>query len=1012
MAIVIDAPKLLPIRITALTPKDVKNDYVYTYNAEIDVTAQLHSGTTGFVAKQYDGRDVKVGDYIATTSQGRILKIASITNTGPTRVVCVLMDEDQMNAAVDPTQFGESSIDKDDGILFAVKEGKPFIFPLPDVLPGGLTNEFATQIFSRFNYVSKARNINVEQQPHTFEIGETVLLTDNGWIPATTNPTGVVVKTDDDSFGVRLFGDKTAVSLPGDVGDVYYWDDIDRMLTKTPSSVNAVKLFQKIDSNEALLLGGVGGGSGGSGGGGAFSGAFNDLTNVPSTLAGYGITDAVLTPANYTDLTNKPNIPTDISDLTDSTNLLSSGSNFDGDYNSLTNKPVLFSGNWSDITGTPALFTGNYNDLYNKPTIPADLGDLTNNAGYLKTITSSHVVTALGYTPQNAATAFGGSYTDLTNKPTDISDFTDNNGLLGGGGGATTIAALTDVDTSGATAGQVLKYDGTKWVAAADATTGGGGTDADTLDGFNSTYFLDYDNFTNTPTIPADITDLTDTTSLLTHPTYNITDDTTLENVGLGDSTFSNVTSATRGVALGRYALWQLTEGSYNTGVGAGALYSTTTGQSNTGIGTGALDQNVSGNSNTALGVDAGDTVTGSGNVLLGFEAGKTQTAISNKLYIANSTTNNLITGDFSAGTVTFNDAFTFPSTDGTANQILETDGAGNLSWVNNSGGGGGATALGGLNDVVSTAPTNGQVLKWDSTNNTWAPADDATAGIGGSSYATESYVDQKLVERGMHFSGDYNDLTNAPTLFSGNFTDLNGKPTTIAGYGITDVPASLVDLAIQDGNAGQVLTTDGAGNFTFTSAGAFNGDYNSLINKPNLFSGDYNDLANKPYIPSIAGLASTNYVDQKADYGGDKNFLNNVEFRDKIKQKASTANTTGERESLVMAIETTDDVETEVLFSDNTKIEIADGTTAMVEMHIVGSSSIGQYGVKLQAIVHRAGTNVFIIGSPARETLAEYSTWTADLDVNTTSLKVTVTGSAATTVDWTVFTNIFSVIR
>jgi len=841
MAIVIDAPKLLPIRITTLTPKDVKNDYVYTYNAEIDVTAQLHSGTTGFVAKQYDGRDVNVGDYIATTSQGRILKIASITNTGPTRVVCVLMDEDQMNAAVDPTQFGESSIDKDDGILFAVKEGKPFIFPLPDVLPGGLTNEFATQIFSRFNYVSKARNINVEQQPHTFEIGETVLLTDTGWIPATTNPTGVVVKSDDDSFGVRLFGDKTAVQLPGDVGDVYYWDEVDRMLTKTPTSANAVKLFQKIDSNEALLLGGVGGGSGG-GGVGNFSGAFNDLTNLPSTLAGYGITDAVLSPANYTELTNKPNIPTDVSDLTDSTNLLSSGGNFDGDYNNLTNKPALFSGNWSDITGTPALFTGNYNDLYNKPTIPADLGDLTNNAGYLKTITSSHVVSALGYTPQNAATAFSGSYTDLTNKPTDISDFTDNNGLLGSGGGATTLGALTDVDTSGATAGQVLKFDGTEWVAANDATTGGSGTDADTLDGFDSSYYLDYANFTNTPTIPTDVSDLTDTTNLLS--------------------------------------------------------------------------------------------------------------------------------------------------------------------------GGGGATALGGLTDVVNTAPTNGQVLKWDSANNTWAPADDATAGIGGSSYATEAYVDQKLVERGHHFSGDYNDLTNSPTLFSGNFADLNGKPTTIAGYGITDVPASLVDLAIADGNAGQVLTTDGNGNFTFTSAGAFNGDYNALINKPNLFSGDYNDLSNKPYIPSIAGLASTNYVDQKADYGGDKNFLDSVEFRDKIKQKASTANTTGERESLVMAIETTDDVETEVLFSDNTKIEIADGTTAMVEMHIIGSSSIGQFGVKLQAIVHRAGTNVFIIGGVARETLAEYSTWTADLDVNTTSLKVTVTGSAATTVDWTVFTNIFSVIR
>jgi hypothetical protein len=880
MAIVIDAPKLLPIRITTLTSKDVKNGYVYTYNAEIDVTAQLHSGTTGFVTKQYDGRDVRVGDYVATTSSGKILKIISITNTGPTRVVCVLMDEDQMNAAVDPTQFGESSIDKDNGILFAVKEGKPFIFPLPDVLPGGLTNEFAIQIFSRFNYVSKERNINVEQQPHTFEVGETVLLTDTGWIPATTNPTGVVVKTDDDSFGVRLFGDKTTVQLPGDVGDVYYWDEVDRMLTKTPTSPNAVKLFQKIDSNEALLLGGVGGGSGG-GGAGNFSGAFNDLTNLPSTLAGYGITDAVISPADYGQLTNKPNIPTDVSDLADSTNLLGSGTPFSGDYNDLTNKPTIFSGNWSDITGTPALFSGNYNDLYNRPTIPQDLGDLTNNAGYLKTITSSDVTTALGYTPQNAATAFGGSYTDLTNKPTipaDVSDLTDSNGLLGGGGGATTIDALTDVDVSGASAGQVLKYDGSKWVPAADVTTGGGGTDADTLDGQDSTYFLDWNNFTNKPT---------------------------------------------------------LFDGQYSSLTGLPTLY-------------------------TNADVDAH-----------------------------------------------------LNQTNPTSGYVLSWNGS-DYAWVAQSGGGGGggATALGGLTDVVNTAPTNGQVLKWDSANSTWAPADDATAGIGGSSYATEAYVDQKLVERGPHFSGDYNDLTNTPTLFSGNFADLNGKPTTIAGYGITDVPASLVDLAIADGNAGQVLTTDGNGNFTFTSAGAFNGDYNALINKPNLFSGDYNDLANRPYIPSIAGLASTNYVDQKADYGGNKNFLNNVEFRDKIKQKASTANTTGERESLVMAIETTDDVETEVLFSDNTKIEIADGTTAMVEMHIVGSSSIGQYGVKLQAIVHRAGTNVFIIGSPARETLAEYSTWTADLDVNTTSLKVTVTGSAATTVDWTVFTNIFSVIR
>jgi plastocyanin len=76
---------------------------------------------------------------------------------------------------------------------------------------------------------------------------------------------------------------------------------------------------------------------------------------------------------------------------------------------------------------------------------------------------------------------------------------------------------LTDVDTvnTSPVAGNVLKWDGAKWSPGLDSTTGGGGTDADTLDGQDSTYFLNYNNLQNTPTIPADVSDLTDTTSLL-----------------------------------------------------------------------------------------------------------------------------------------------------------------------------------------------------------------------------------------------------------------------------------------------------------------------------------------------------------------------------------------------------------------------------------------------------------------------------------------------------------------
>jgi hypothetical protein len=102
---------------------------------------------------------------------------------------------------------------------------------------------------------------------------------------------------------------------------------------------------------------------------------------------------------------------------------------------------------------------------------------------------------------------------------------------------------------------------------------------------------------------------------------------------------------------------------------------------------------------------------------------------------------------------------------------------------------------------------TSGQVLaKIDGTNYN-------TEWISLSAVATTgNYAD--LAGKPTLFSGDYDDLTDKPTLFSGVYADLSGKPTSITSFGITD------------GTVGQVLTTDGAGVFTFTtvaSGGASN---------------------------------------------------------------------------------------------------------------------------------------------------------------------------------------------
>ena len=63
------------------------------------------------------------------------------------------------------------------------------------------------------------------------------------------------------------------------------------------------------------------------------------------------------------------------------------------------------------------------------------------------------------------------------------------------------ISFLSNVSDAAPTSGQVLKWDGSQWAPAADIASGGAGLDADTLDGFDSTYYLDYTNFTNTPSV-------------------------------------------------------------------------------------------------------------------------------------------------------------------------------------------------------------------------------------------------------------------------------------------------------------------------------------------------------------------------------------------------------------------------------------------------------------------------------------------------------------------------------
>ena len=179
--------------------------------------------------------------------------------------------------------------------------------------------------------------------------------------------------------------------------------------------------------------------------------------------------------ADISELTDTTNlIPADLSDLTDTTNLipavLTDLGITDGD-----STQILTTDGAGNFTFEDAPETGSTQNLF--ATITSDDGSTTADA-------VTDTLSILGGT--NILTSIA---TDTDNVTINMSAFS--------------IDFLNDVDTtsSAPATGNVLKWNGTNWAPGTDATTGGGGTDADTLDGFDSAYFLDYNNFSSTPAV-------------------------------------------------------------------------------------------------------------------------------------------------------------------------------------------------------------------------------------------------------------------------------------------------------------------------------------------------------------------------------------------------------------------------------------------------------------------------------------------------------------------------------
>jgi len=242
------------------------------------------------------------------------------------------------------------------------------------------------------------------------------------------------------------------------------------------------------------------------------------------------------------------------------------------------------------------------------------------------------------------------------------------------------------------------------------------------------------------------------------------------------------------------------------------------------------------------------------------------------------STTGNLVLDPYSGAKISL-DGLLWPNADGTANQMLQTDGAGNLSW---------GTPAAGYSDsdvdahLNTSSATSGQTLQWNGTDYAW--------GTPASSYG-DSDVNANLNTSGattnqvLSWNGsDYawvaqtgGDLVTDTTPQLGGALDVNGNAITSTSAGniaITPDTTGSVVLDGQswpqaDGTANQVLQTNGSGQLSWVTYSGATGygdnDVDLHLNRSSATSGQVLGWNGTDYA-WVANSGGSSYTDSDVD--------------------------------------------------------------------------------------------------------------------------------------------------
>lgn len=172
-------------------------------------------------------------------------------------------------------------------------------------------------------------------------------------------------------------------------------------------------------------------------------------------------------------------------------------------------------------------------------------------------------------------------------------------------------------------------------------------------------------------------------------------------------------------------------------------------------------------------------------------------------------------------------DDFTFSDisdiVDGSAGDVLTTDGNGNFTFEAP----GASSTYGDANvnaHLNTSTAANNEVLAWTGADYDWV-----------------KNVQLSDITLTVAAAANTSTMTYNPATGAFIYVPLNGNQFAA----VADLPTDLTDLGITDGANGQILTTDGAGNFTFEDAPAGGGSSGTALQSRTTKSGTTASLAN-----------------------------------------------------------------------------------------------------------------------------------------------------------------------